>query len=204
MTDLRGIWDETGLPSICFDDLVERYNEPHRHYHTVKHMTAVVEFIWQHRMKCDDWRATLIAGFYHDAIYDPKSAVNEEASAVLAVFDCAAVPWSFTVAHRVLHLILTTAGHAYTTDPDAQVLADADLVGFATLDPYEVSKWIRAEYEFVPDNIFWLNRYKVLQHYGGRKPFYYICPKLETAAIENIGIQIKEAADFLRAHGPLP
>lgn len=63
-------------------DVLARYGEPGRHYHTVEHVDAVLDAI-------DLWYPTAptwirLAAVYHDVVYDPHSTSNEADSAVHA------------------------------------------------------------------------------------------------------------------------
>ncbi len=66
--------------------LLARYREPQRRYHTVTHLAAVLgaaeELMGQ--VEVTDPEAVRLALFFHDAVYDPRSATNEADSAALA------------------------------------------------------------------------------------------------------------------------
>ena len=89
-------------------DLVARYGEPHRRYHTLEHideMLAVAD-----RLEATD--EVTGAVWFHDAIYDPSRADNEARSAVLRAQVArrrSARPPSF--AGEVARLVETTAQH---------------------------------------------------------------------------------------------
>ena len=65
-------------------DLEKRWNEPHRYYHNINHLTNIIKDIEQNVLFNDlsviDKHVILIAAFYHDAIYNPKRSTNEEES----------------------------------------------------------------------------------------------------------------------------
>jgi len=108
-------------------DLAARYAEPHRHYHTLdhlQHMFSVIELLC-HPQPAGP--ALLLAVWFHDAIYDPRAADNEEQSAALAQHRLA--PWvAPSVLAETTRLIGLTKNHETTAvDHVGQVLLDADL-----------------------------------------------------------------------------
>ncbi|HKN46186.1 MAG TPA: hypothetical protein VJW23_19920, partial [Propionibacteriaceae bacterium] len=86
-SELLARWNAT-LPrqQELAEGLITRYNEPHRHYHTTKHLLHMLTMIDQ---LADDHDLFLVrlAAWYHDAVYAiPAGQVsNEEASARLAL-----------------------------------------------------------------------------------------------------------------------
>jgi len=97
--------------------VLERYGEPHRHYHTSAHLTSMLSMseACDHPSKADP--ALLFAIFYHDAIYDPRRRDNEAASARLAHRELTTVGVKEAVLTRVEAMILATAGHDHNDDP---------------------------------------------------------------------------------------
>lgn len=112
--------------------LLTRYAEPHRRYHTVEHLTAVLTIV--DRLAADASRPDVVrlAAWYHDAIYDPRRQDNEERSAALAEDESAALGLPPTLGARVALLVLLTAEHDPPPgDTDTEVLCDADLAVLA-------------------------------------------------------------------------
>jgi predicted metal-dependent HD superfamily phosphohydrolase len=108
--------------------LVERYAEPHRRYHTVTHLRAVLEHLFVD-LAADPVSASL-AVWYHDAVYDPRAdaGVNEAASAELAVAELVRLGAPEATSAAVARLIgLTVAHRAAPDDRDGAVVCDADL-----------------------------------------------------------------------------
>jgi predicted metal-dependent HD superfamily phosphohydrolase len=146
-------------------DLLSRWAEPHRQYHTVEHLATVLSIV--ERLGGDD--AVALAAWYHDAVYDPRAAPggNEEASAELAARQLPELGVPPDAVAEVCRLVRLTAGH--TADPgdrNAAVLCDADLAILATDEPaYDAyAAAIRREYAHVPDDAFRLGRAAVLRH----------------------------------------
>jgi len=57
-------------------DLIARWNEPQRHYHTANHLAAVLEVIDEFADRAADADAVRLAAWYHDAVYDPRRMDN--------------------------------------------------------------------------------------------------------------------------------
>ncbi|MEV4119255.1 metal-dependent phosphohydrolase [Micromonospora sp. NPDC049645] len=149
------------------EQLLARWREPHRHYHTVAHLTAVLDVVDQHADLAGRADVVRLAAWFHDAVYDPRAAgdANERDSAALAerVLTGLGVP-APTVAetHR---LVLLTAGHAVTPgDRDGALLCDADLAVLAapTAAYQRYAAAIRREYAHVPEPAFRAGRAAVL------------------------------------------
>ncbi len=161
MTSFDDLW-----PGIA-DDLLRRYNEPHRRYHTAEHLTEVLEHVDELAEEADDAAAVRLAAWFHDAVYAPLSGDNEEQSAVLAerLLTEAGAP-SDTVA-EVARLVRLTASHEVPPgDRNAAVLCDADLAILAA-GPERYAAYaaaVREEYAEVPDDVFRRGRATVLRN----------------------------------------
>ena len=162
LPDDRSSWE-------VFDDVSSRHREPHRRYHGLAHLLHVLRSIDELLVTnpLDDPGVVRMAAWFHDAIYDPRSATNEEDSAALARRRLPALEVSEPRVAEVERLILLTAHHL-TTDPGdraAAVLLDADLAVLAT-EPavYEAYRnGVRAEYAHVSDEAWRSGRSSVLR-----------------------------------------
>lgn len=68
------------LAALGIDPAVlERYSEPHRFYHTLDHLDEIWQLLEAQGYGDND--VLLLATVFHDIIYDPRSATNEEDSA---------------------------------------------------------------------------------------------------------------------------
>src|ERR1051325_7474877 len=66
------------------DDLLARWQEPQGHYHTLSHLTAVLDHIDVLEKYADDPDVVRLAAWFHDAVYLPERSENEERSARIA------------------------------------------------------------------------------------------------------------------------
>ncbi|MEH1165626.1 metal-dependent phosphohydrolase [Micromonospora sp. CPCC 205539] len=176
MTDLLDRWRTAARDAGARPDanatragerLLTRWREPHRQYHTVTHLTAVLDVVDRHAGLADRADLVRLAAWCHDAVYDPRAAgdANERDSATLAesVLDGLGVPAA--AAAEVSRLVLLTAGHAVGPgDRDGALLCDADLAVLAApkagYDRYAAA--IRREYAHVPEQAFRVGRAAVL------------------------------------------
>jgi predicted metal-dependent HD superfamily phosphohydrolase len=146
-------------------ELDERYGEPHRRYHTRAHLTAVLDLVDELAGHADDPDLVRLAAWFHDAVYDPERADNEERSARLATRMLADTDLSPAGLQEVARLVELTTTHAPDEDDrNGQVLCDADLAVLGS-DPGEYAAYtaaVREEYAFVPDEFFAAGRAEVL------------------------------------------
>lgn len=138
-------------------NLLARYAEPHRHYHTVAHLTSVLSTVEVLVSHADDADLVRLAVWFHDAIYDPRRVDNEERSARLAESELATAGLPASTAAAVARLVRLTADHeAAAGDVDGEALCDADLAVLATpapaYDDYVAA--VRREYAHV-DELDW-------------------------------------------------
>ncbi|MEU8299350.1 metal-dependent phosphohydrolase [Micromonospora sp. NPDC048909] len=161
-----GATDPAGLTDTG-QQLLRRWREPHRHYHTVDHLTAVLDVVDAYAGLAGRPDLVRLAAWCHDAIYDPRASgdANERDSAELAdrlLVGLGLPAGAVTEVHR---LVLLTAGHAVATDDgDGALLCDADLAVLATSPPVydRYAAAIRREYAHVPDPDFRVGRARVL------------------------------------------
>jgi len=173
-----------------FDDLVERYREPHRHYHNLEHIAEVLKVASKLIDAAGNSDAVYLAAWYHDAIYDPSAKDNEERSAELAVKSLGDVGVDVKTVQRVAMLIQATA-HAgeITTDPDTAVLLDADLAILAAEEQRyrRYAAAIRQEYDYV------VGRSHVLEQFL-KRPRIYLTERMlaeaEVSARRNVSAEL--------------
>jgi predicted metal-dependent HD superfamily phosphohydrolase len=150
------------------DDLVARWSEPHRHYHTLDHLVRVLDGVDEFGGYADDVAAVRYAAWFHDAVYDGGTAStdNEELSAQLAEAELPPLGMPETRVAEVARLVRLTKGHAAADeDRNGAVLCDADLAVLGgDVGAYRAyAHAIRQEYAEVPDELFRPGRAAVLR-----------------------------------------
>lgn len=148
------------------DRLAERYREPHRRYHDLRHLQEVLQTVDDLADAADDVDAVRWAAWFHDAVYDVHRDDNEERSAQLAEQDLAALGLDRALVSEVSRLVRLTATHQpEDDDANGAVLCDADLRILAA-DPWRHAEYVadvRAEYAHVPDPEFRAGRAAILR-----------------------------------------
>jgi predicted metal-dependent HD superfamily phosphohydrolase len=146
--------------------LVAAWSEPHRRYHDLAHLAAVLGIVDRLAFHAADPAAVRLAGWYHDAVYDPQRGDNEEVSADRARIGLRGLVDDATV-EEVARLVLLTAGHdPAPVDTNGAVLCDADLAVLAG-PPESYAAYasaVREEYGHLPDGEFTAGRTAVLEH----------------------------------------
>lgn len=123
-------------PAPYADNLLARWQEPQRHYHTLAHLTAVLEHIDVLEKYAADPDVVRLAAWFHDAVYLPERSENEERSARLAERALLEAGVSEARTAQVARLVRLTVTHAPADDDrDGQVLCDADLAILASPPP---------------------------------------------------------------------
>src|SRR4051812_1031854 len=111
--------------------LVEAWSEPHRRYHDLAHLAAVLGIVGELAGAAADPDAVRLAAWYHDAVYDPESRDNEEVSATRARAGLRGLVPDERL-DEVERLVRLTAGHdPAPDDANGGVLWDADLAVLA-------------------------------------------------------------------------
>jgi predicted metal-dependent HD superfamily phosphohydrolase len=145
--------------------LVGAWSEPHRRYHDLAHLAAVLGLVGSLADAAADPDAVRLAAWYHDVVYDPRRDDNEQVSAERAGAGLRGLVPEERVA-EVVRLVLLTAGHdPEPLDANGAVLCDADLAVLAS--PPEAyagyASAVRAEYGHLSDAEFTAGRIAVLE-----------------------------------------
>jgi predicted metal-dependent HD superfamily phosphohydrolase len=187
-----GAW---GDPEPEWRSLSARYEEPHRAYHTLRHIAHCLDELESARGLAADPLAVEMALWYHDAVYDPRAKDNEERSADLAARASAAMGLAAGFGARVAGLIFVSTHRAPAADPDPKLFADIDLsiLGQApeAFDEYE--RQVRVEYSWVPEPAFRAGRSAILRSFLERPSVYgtdFFRQKYEAAARQNLSRSI--------------
>jgi predicted metal-dependent HD superfamily phosphohydrolase len=155
-------------------DVLGRYSEPHRHYHTHQHLAECFEKV-QEIIDLAEHPAEVNVGlWFHDAIYDTQRHDNEEQSAAWARSAARELGVSAESAQRIYDLIMFTRHAALPVGIDAQVLVDADLsiLGARPARFQEYEAQVRNEYAWVPEAMFRSGRARILKEFLARPQLY--------------------------------
>jgi predicted metal-dependent HD superfamily phosphohydrolase len=145
--------------------IVGAWSEPHRRYHGLAHLAAVLGLVGELGGAASDPDAVALAAWYHDVSYDPERADNEQVSAERARAGLRGLVPEARV-DEVARLVLLTAGHdAEPDDANGAVLCDADLAVLAgPPDAYAAyASAVRTEYAHLSDEEFTAGRIAVLE-----------------------------------------
>lgn len=147
-------------------DLLRRWSEPHRKYHTADHLRAVldaVDFLEDHARDPD---AVRLAAWFHDAVYNRRPGDDEKASARLAAETLPAAGVYAERVREVVRLVELTASHDPARgDANGAVLYDADLAILGG-EPEQYAAYaaaVRSEYAHLTDRDFARGRAEILR-----------------------------------------
>jgi pantetheine-phosphate adenylyltransferase len=200
-----------GNPKVgeeIFQDLLQKYTEPHRYYHNLRHIVSMLDEFETMSSNADseDLAKFHLAIWYHDYIYETDTkdhsviGSNEARSAYHAAIGMTKLGVSKEIIRRVCNqdesgMIMTTQHKAQPEGVSQRLLVDLDLSILgkpdAEFDEYETA--IRAEYSHVPDLVFREVRKKILQSFLDRKQIYstfYFRETYEEQARKNIARSI--------------
>lgn len=167
----RNRMDSLGLAKPVQEFVLDEMTAPHRHYHTLGHLALMLEVLDEAHEKSmltgADYKTAQIATLFHDIVYDPLAADNEELSAAEAVLR---LPHPRFDIRQIASIINSTKTHDlsnYTQnryDPHYWVNF-ADLSILWTDDPNRY-RWymngVRKEFAHVPAPLYREGRTKVL------------------------------------------
>lgn len=184
-TRLRAAWADAwraiGIqrPTSSADDpllaqLLARYAEPHRHYHSLQHLDECLALLDAHREAAERPAEVALALWFHDAIYDVHRHDNEAQSATWAFEALTAAGLPEESARRVHDLVMATRHDAVPEGHDAALLVDIDLAILGATPPRfaEYERQIRTEYAHVAQPLFEERRRAILSRFLERQPIY--------------------------------
>jgi predicted metal-dependent HD superfamily phosphohydrolase len=171
------LWLVAGLrgdPLRWLRQLTQAYSEPHRHYHTLRHVTECLTEFDAVRHLARQPVAVEMAIWFHDAIYDTHAQDNEERSAELAAQCLSEVGANGSLIETVKRLVLSTKSHDAAMDVDAPLMVDMDLsiLGQSRERFHEYEIQIRQEYAWVPEAVFAAKRAEILGRFLARERNY--------------------------------
>ena len=188
LEELRQRWDahvadfgaDAATKDAAFNEIIKAHSEPHRAYHGVGHLQAL--FALLDRFAPQRSPALDFAVWWHDVIYSPIGADNEERSAGLAVNRLRSLGADQKLKDQVRDLILATKNHwngPSTGEGDLFLDADIAILGARETVYDEYARGIRHEYSSAPDEMFRVGRLKFVGAAMVRTPMF------RTAAFES-------------------
>jgi predicted metal-dependent HD superfamily phosphohydrolase len=188
----QGAWRELGrvASASLLARLMHAYSEPHRRYHTLRHLEDCLQKLDKARSLAGRPAEVELALWSHDAIYDVRRDDNEARSA-----QWAREAIGGEAGERVHDLVLATRHAASPTGGDAALVVDVDLSILGApariFDDYE--RQIREEYAWVPAGLFRRRRRAILDGILAR-PFIFSTlhfrERLEVTARDNLARSI--------------
>lgn len=189
----------------CWQNIVTHYQQPHRHYHTLHHIQALLEQFDGIKDQLKQPESVLLAIFYHDVIYqtqDKPAMSNERQSAAYFIAELGGF-LPIDLQNRVVELIIATEKHelADTNDSDMAYFLDMDLriLGQTDLVYQAYCQQIRLEYQHVAKVLYNFSRKKALKRFLDRKRLYFtqrFSTQYEQQARQNIKSEIKTLTLF--------
>ena len=175
---------------VVADELLNRHREAHRRYHGVAHLIHVVTAVNAAAAS----GAVVVAAWFHDAVYNPRSSTNEADSAELARARLRECGCAAAFVADVERLVLATREHL-PTQTDEALLIDADLAVLAAApDVYDgYVAGIRSEYAHVTDEQWSHGRRRVLEGFLAQPCLFYTgeTASHEAAARANIEREVR-------------
>jgi predicted metal-dependent HD superfamily phosphohydrolase len=208
------VFKDDAYSAEVFKIIQDFYCENGRHYHTLEHIAACLNFLNSFLKESIDekpWNidAVRLAIWFHDIIYNSKAKDNEERSANLArTLILGAKPELRQLPEDVHHLIMLTK---HTNDAptnltfEEKLLLDLDLsilgMDDGHFEKYEIE--IRKEYMWVDNDMYNIGRLRIIVGFLNREKIFhtkYFSDLYELSAFRNLNasrIQIRKELELV-------
>lgn len=182
-----------------FSALADAYSQPHRAYHTARHINECLEWLDVVEWQLSEPALVEVAIWFHDSVYNPAANDNEEASAQWAQdwMQKHAAPHADTAIVRTA--ILATRHDHEPVGDIAEWVADIDLAILGApaerFDEYE--EQVRREYRWIPGFLFNRQRAELLEAFLERQNVYsteFFSRRLEASARQNLQRALEKLA----------
>ncbi|WP_284983132.1 DUF4031 domain-containing protein [Arthrobacter sp. efr-133-TYG-118] len=170
-------WNSTlpGHEELGFE-LLERWGEDHRKYHSRTHLLAVLEALDILTEPGPPARSVTLAAWFHDAVYEGIAGQDEEQSARLAEDRLALAGLPAQVIDEVARLVRLTSTHSPEPgDHTGALLCDADL-SILGAEPTAYARYltdVREDYAHVSDAGFAAGRAAVVRQLLTLDPLFH-------------------------------
>jgi predicted metal-dependent HD superfamily phosphohydrolase len=203
-----GLWTRLGgrgESGPVFEEILRRWQEPHRSYHGLDHLQDCLARLDETSATVQERDLAEVALWYHDAVYQPGASDNEARSAELARAALLGGGVTKEIADEVARLVQATDHTVVPEDPAAALVCDVDLsiLGRPADEFAEYEQRIRHEYRHVPESLYRAGRSRVLTRLSGRDPLFltlHFRSRFEAPARRNLA----RALQVLRAEATPP
>jgi predicted metal-dependent HD superfamily phosphohydrolase len=187
-----------------YTSLVAAYAEPHRAYHTERHIDECLALFDEVRALAVERPEVECALWFHDAIYDPMSSNNESRSADWASEFLRNQGVASTRIERVRRHVMATRHVSSVQADDSGLVVDIDLaiLGSAPERYAEFERDVRREYRWVPGVVYRRKRAQILMSFLDRSRIYHFDPladRFEETARRNIAGAVRTLRGNSRA-----
>ena len=182
--------------------LLERWEEPQRRYHNVRHLVDLLQHVDELQSETHHPHAVRLAAWYHGAVFDSAEAAayarrggeDEVASAEYARKDLDELGVPADVIADVVEMVQALSRHTSVDRPDCAVLCDADLAILAA-EPQRYKAYtedVRAEYAHIPLRDYLESRQAILRKLLAREAIYKspLAAPWEEPARQNVEAEI--------------
>ena len=178
--NLQKYWDEFIFKFGLYDDveaynsIVNHYSESHRRYHTLRHLEECFDILKKtgdlENVSLEFW----LALWLHDIVYDPAENDNEAQSAAMSTWVLHKIGVPYEKIGSVISLIMNTKHHDAEPWEEGAILVDVDLaiLGSSPERFQEYENQIRAEYSFVPQEMYDFHRNNIMKGFAQREPIF--------------------------------
>jgi predicted metal-dependent HD superfamily phosphohydrolase len=178
-------------PAPEADTVLAAWAEPSRRYHGLSHLRNGLARLDEAPAPDPERDLVEAALWYHDVVYDPRAANNEERSAAWATRALGALGVPQAVVEEIARLVLLTRHDGAASDRAGQLLCDVDLsiLGAAPHEFDAYDRAIREEYAWVPEQAYHTARRAVLGAFLRRPSLYqtdHFRRRYEAAARANL------------------
>lgn len=182
-----------------WDNLVRHYSEPHRAYHNLSHIMAMLRQADDERTHIKRQEIVELAIWFHDVIYDTHAHDNELRSATWARHAMKAMRIEADVISAVEQCILATEKHQlpmqYAADLPLFLDIDLAVLGASEESYQRYAQVVRAEYDWVPDPAYRTGRAEILKRFLERPSLYFtatMAEQYESRARRNMEWELRE------------
>jgi len=151
------------LSEEIVNDILSKWNEPHRYYHNIDHLNYLLNRISSINDLSDiDKDILIISSYFHDIVYNPKKSNNEEKSIEL-LNEYTQIP--LDIRNRCSLIIKDTSSSEIPTDELSKLfwLLDRDIINSDIGDLIDYEHKIFKEYQFVPYDVYRKKRIEFLK-----------------------------------------